>query len=157
MPPKNYHLLNQNNWVVEFKIPDYTHKEPYEPIGEMVAMSLDDAFGLLENTKIESESGLVVGLCRAIVKNPDYNPSVQQSGKLDIKPITKSKLSNMNKDTLQEAYNKSLVKNSVYVKTEVYALNVNKDKDNFDTETNRNVIKGVFEKYNGEFYGIEIV
>lgn len=155
MPPKGYNPLKQSDWMVTINLPQFAQKEPYDPQGEMVAITLDDMFEFLAQTPVDSWA--FVCFCRVIVKNPNFNPPAATNGKLNIKPITTARLSNMSRETLEDVKRESLLKNSMYIVTEGIPLDVNRETGNFYNKKNIDFMRRIFEQYNGEVYGMKMV
>lgn len=163
MPPKDYFkdylkILQQYNnapstsvrdgrFEVSFRTEDIFGGLPKKPL------TLEQAYNTL---KWKSGEGSPFSTITVLAKNPNYKEPKRNGGKLEIKPITKTRLNEIDIVELDKtiAKNKS---NTFYIIAIESLIQCGNDYDrSFDTEENREIVRKLFEKYNNQIFDIRL-
>lgn len=162
MPPKDYFkkyvdLLQQYNnapsisdidkFEISFRVEDIFGGFPDKPL------TLEQAYNTL---KWKSGEGSPFSTITVLAKNPNYKEPKRNGEKLEIKPITKTRLNEIDIDELDKTIAKNKT-NTFYIIAIENLIQCGDDYDrSFDTEENREIVRKLFEKYNNQIFDIRL-
>lgn len=143
----------REQWIMDYL---RIHSEPNDKYMHKLSVNtitLDEAFEVLKEKRV-SDVGPLAAIF-VIVNNPNYVEPIQHSGKLNIKPITKERLSSMNKEWIDKMKNKSMDA-APFILSPEGVVSADRDTDTYNTEHNYRILENIFKKYNNLVYGISV-